>query len=227
MTSPAHKYRLLSDLPESIPIFPLKNVILLPRSNLPLNIYEPRYLQMTDDILGGNRLIGMIQPESGFETELSADIFVPLRTTGCIGRLTEFSETEDGRLLVTLTGICRFDIFNEEKLDLPYRKFNVDYSKYENDLQQGHGEEEVNRESLLHILKTYLQIHELDADWDSINQSSNEFLVNTLSIISPYGAEEKQALLETANLKSRSEVLMALAEMDIASRNDDTGTTIQ
>lgn len=227
MTSPAHKYRLLSNLPESIPLFPLKNVILLPRSNLPLNIYEPRYLQMTDDILGGNRLIGMIQPESGFETELSADIFVPLRTTGCIGRLTEFSETEDGRLLVTLTGICRFDILNEEKLDLPYRKFNVDYSKYENDLQQGHGEEEVNRENLLHILKTYLQIHELDADWDSINQSSNEFLVNTLSIISPYGAEEKQALLETTDLKSRSEVLMALAEMDIASRNDDTGTTIQ
>lgn len=200
---------------------------MLPRSNLPLNIYEPRYLQMTDDILGGNRLIGMIQPESGFETELSADIFVPLRTTGCIGRLTEFSETEDGRLLVTLTGICRFDILNEEKLDLPYRKFNVDYSKYENDLQQGHGEEEVNRENLLHILKTYLQIHELDADWDSINQSSNEFLVNTLSIISPYGAEEKQALLETTDLKSRSEVLMALAEMDIASRNDGTGTTIQ
>ncbi len=227
MTSPAHKYRLLSDLPEIIPLFPLKNVILLPRSNLPLNIYEPRYLQMTDDILGNERLIGMIQPESGFETELSSDIFVPLRTTGCVGRLTEFSETEDGRLLITLTGICRFDILNEEKTDLPYRKFKVDYSRFEKDLEQGFGEEEVDRENLLSILKTYLQLHELDADWDSINQSSNEFLVNTLSIISPYGTEEKQALLETPDLKSRSEVLMALAEMDIASRNDDTGNTIQ
>lgn len=227
MTSPAHKYRLLTDLPDIIPLFPLKNVILLPRSNLPLNIFEPRYLQMTDDVLGTNRLIGMIQPESGFETELSADILTPLRTTGCVGRLTEFSEMEDGRLLITLTGICRFDVLNEEKAELPYRLFKVDYSKYENDLKEGHGEDEVDREQLLSILKTYLQLHELDADWDSIDQSSNEFLVNTLSIISPYGTEEKQALLETPDLKKRSEVLMALAEMDIASRNDDTGNTIQ
>lgn len=227
MTSPAHKYRLLTDLPDIIPLFPLKNVILLPRSNLPLNIFEPRYLQMTDDVLGTNRLIGMIQPQSGFEAELSADVLTPLRTTGCIGRLTEFSETEDGRLLITLTGICRFDVLNEEKADLPYRLFKVDYTKYENDLKEGHGEEKVDREQLLSILKTYLQLHELDADWDSIHQSSNEFLVNTLSIISPYGTEEKQALLETPDLKKRSEVLMALAEMDIASRNDDTGNTIQ
>ena len=182
---------------------------------------------MTDDVLGTNRLIGMIQPKSGFETELSADILTPLRTTGCVGRLTEFSENEDGRLLITLTGICRFDVLNEEKADLPYRLFKVDYSKYENDLKEGYGEEVVDREQLLSILKTYLQLHELDADWDSINQSSNEFLVNTLSIISPYGTEEKQALLETPDLKKRSEVLMALAEMDIASRNDDTGNTIQ
>ena len=137
MTSPAHKYRLLSDLPDTIPLFPLKNVILLPRSNLPLNIYEPRYLQMTDDVLGNERLIGMIQPESGFEAELSSDTFVPLRTTGCVGRLTEFSETEDGRLLITLTGVCRFDILNEEKTDLAYRKFKVDYSRFEKDLEQG------------------------------------------------------------------------------------------
>lgn len=226
-TSTAHRYRLAKDLPEAIPLFPLNGVILLPRSNLPLNIFEPRYLQMTDDVLAGDRLIGMVQPASGVKTDLKGDSKIELRQTGCVGRITEFSEVEDGRMLITLTGVCRFDVTGEIDSDKAYRWFNVSYAKYEDDLLPGFGETKVNRENLLKVLRTYLDIHELDADWDSIHQSSNEFLVNTLSIISPYGPEEKQALLETTDLKNRSEVLIALAEMDIASGDDGSGTSLQ
>ena len=222
------KYRQTSDLPETIPIFPLNSVILLPRSNLPLNIFEPRYLQMTDDVLAGERLIGMIQPlKDDISPDASTENVPALRTTGCAGRITEFSEMDDGRLLITLTGICRFATENECETSKPYRSFKVDYEDFEDDLEPGYGETNVNRETLLNVLKTYLDIHELDADWDSIHQSSNEFLVNTLSIISPYGPEEKQALLESKDLKTRSEVLIALAEMDIAASNDSSGTTLQ
>lgn len=226
-SSIAQKYRLLKDLPETLPLFPLKGVILLPRSNLPLNIFEPRYLQMTDDILAGERLIGMIQPATGANVDLTGKEAVPLRQTGCVGRVTEYSEVDDGRVLITLTGVCRFDIVEELDTDQPYRSFKVNYDKYEDDLLPGFGESKVNRDTLLTVLRTYLNLHELDADWDSIHQSSNEFLVNTLSIISPYGPEEKQALLETKDLKSRSEVLIALAEMDIASSDDGSGSSLQ
>ncbi len=227
-TNLSHRYRLIKDLPQIIPVFPLNGVILLPRSNLPLNIFEPRYLEMTDDVLAGERLIGMIQPDSGKKTSLSTDDEpVPVRQTGCVGRITEFSEMDDGRLLITLTGICRFQISDELSNDKPYRDFQVHYNSYEDDLLPGFGETKVDRETLLKVLKTYLDVHELDADWDSIHQSSNEFLVNTLSIISPYGPEEKQALLETKDLKARSEVLIALAEMDLAAGDDGSGTAIQ
>lgn len=227
MTFTSNKYRLLKDLPETIPLFPINSVILLPRCNLPLNIFEPRYLQMVDDVLANDRLIGMIQPASGAETELSGQVKVPLRQTGCLGRITEFSETNDGCLLINLTGICRFNVNEEIETTKPYRTYNVDFSTFEDDLLPGFGETKVDRENLLHVLRTYLNIHELDADWDSIHQSSNEFLVNTLSIISPYGPEEKQALLETKDLKTRSDVLIALAEMDIASGDDGQGSTLQ
>ncbi|GJM03476.1 MAG: ATP-dependent protease [Rhodomicrobium sp.] len=226
-SSIVHKYRLIKDLPETLPLFPLKGVILLPRSNLPLNIFEPRYLQMTDDILAGERLIGMIQPAAGANTELTGKEIIPLRKTGCAGRVTEYQEVDDGRVLITLTGVCRFDLTEEVETEKAYRSYKVSYNKYEDDLLPGFGEGKVNRDTLLNVLRTYLNLHELDADWDSIHQSSNEFLVNTLSIISPYGPEEKQALLETIDLKNRSEVLIALAEMDIASGDDGSGSSLQ
>ncbi len=226
-TSLVHRYRLSKDLPDTIPVFPLNGVILLPRSNLPLNIFEPRYLKMTDDVLGGNRLIGMIQPNRKSEPDMLKAAPVPIRKTGCVGRITEFSEMDDGRMLITLTGVCRFETTEELENEQPYRTFHVEYNRYEDDLLPGFGETKVDRETLLTVLRTYLDIHELDADWESIHQSSNEFLVNTLSIISPYGPEEKQALLETRDLKTRSEVLIALAEMDIASGDDGSGTALQ
>ncbi len=222
------RYRKLSDLPESIPVFPLDGVILLPRSGLPLNIFEPRYLSMLDEVLASDRIIGLIQPKNSESIGDSpkGDV-VELRTIGCAGRLTAFQETDDGRLLITLTGICRFRLAEEIEDSNPFRTFRVDYAPFEEDLNPGLGEQEVDREHLLSVLKNYLEINELNADWQSINRSSNEFLVNTLSMISPYGPAEKQALLEAKNLAERSEVLVALAEMELASRDDGSEPTIQ
>ncbi len=222
------RYRKLSDLPESIPVFPLDGVILLPRSGLPLNIFEPRYLSMLDEVLASDRIIGLIQPKNSesIGDSPTGDV-VELRTIGCAGRLTAFQETDDGRLLITLTGICRFRLAEEIEDSNPFRTFRVDYAPCEEDLNPGLGEQEVDREHLLSVLKNYLEINELNADWQSINRSSNEFLVNTLSMISPYGPAEKQALLEAKNLAERSEVLVALAEMELASRDDGSEPTIQ
>ena len=181
------RYRKLADLPESIPVFPLDGVILLPRSGLPLNIFEPRYLAMMDEVLGGHRIIGLIQPKTSESIGDSpkGDV-VELRDIGCAGRLTAFQETDDGRQLITLTGICRFRLVTEIEDVNPFRTFQVDYKTFEDDLNPGLGEQEVDREHLLSVLKNYLEINELNADWQSINRSSNEFLVNTLSMISSY-----------------------------------------
>lgn len=221
-------YLKLGDLPKTLKMFPLRGVIMLPRSSLPLNVFEPRYLSLVDDVLAGERLIGFSQPvttEDGPESPEGSDN--PLRTVGGAGRLTAFQETDDGHNLITLTGIARFTITGEEQTDQPYRICNVDWSPYEKDLEQGFGEDEVDRERLLSVLKEYLTVNDLSADWEGINNSSNELLVNTLSMISPYGPEEKQALLEAGDLKTRAEVLVALAEMEIAGNDGGSGSTLQ
>ena len=140
--------------------------------------------------------------------------------------LTAFQEADDGRYLITISGVARFTINGEEQTDYPYRVCSVDWSHHEKDLEQGFGEDEVDRNRLLSVLKEYLKVNDLSADWDGINNSSNELLVNTLSMISPYGAEEKQALLEAGDLKTRAEVLVALAEMEIAG-TESGGSTLQ
>jgi Lon protease-like protein len=222
------RYRKPEDLPERVALFPLRGVILLPGSTLPLNVFEPRYLQLVDDALAADRLIGIIQPHRrAGDTESPEGKEVRLRPVGTVGRLTTFSETEDGRYLITLTGIARFALGAEETTETPYRVARGDFSRFAGDLVHGQGEEDVDRDRLLTVLKTYLEVNKLSADWDSINRSSNELLVNTLSMISPYGPEEKQALLEAENLKKRAEVLVALAEMELATRDDGSGSTLQ
>lgn len=222
------QYRKPEDLPAALPVFPLRGVILLPRSTLPLNVFEPRYLELVNDTLAGNRLLGIIQPVSETEEDESPQgKTFPLRGVGSVGRLTAFSETDDGRILITMTGIGRFDIASEAETATPYRVCAVRYDRFADDLVHGRGEEAVDREGLLRVLRVYLKAHELSADWDSIERSSNELLVNTLSMISPYGPEEKQALLEAPDLKSRAEVLVALAEMELAARDDGSGTSLQ
>ena len=221
------RYTKTKDLPDQVPVFPLSGVILLPRSSLPLNVFEPRYLAMVDDALAGNRIIGIVQPEPGSNPDVPLGNTVALRDVGTFGRITAFSETDDGRCLITLAGIARFDLGEEQSTEMPYRVYSVDMAQYADDLDRGKGEDEVDRPRLLAALKTYLQAHDLSADWSSIERSPNELLVNTLSVISPYGPEEKQALLEAGTLKTRAEVLVALAEMDLAARDDGSGTSVQ
>lgn len=219
------RYRTAADLPASVPVFPLHGCILLPRSSLPLNIFEPRYLSMVDDVIAGNRILGIVQPLGATE-ESPQSKGHPLRQTGCAGRLSAFSETEDGRLLITLTGICRFDIAGETGTAKPYRICDADYRPYVKDLVRGHGQDAVNWPRFLEVLKDYLEARKLSADWDSIQRSPTELLINTLSMISPYGPEEKQALLEAPDLKTRAEILMALAEMEIAAPGSGPGSSL-
>jgi len=222
------RYRTPNDLPQYLPVFPLQGCIILPRSTLPLNIFEPRYLQMVDDALAGERVIGIVQPHGKTEDEESpVDRRFPLRRTGCVGRITSFNETEDARILITLAGIARFDIVEEISTDKAYRMCEVSYDRFATDLIHGYGQDAVDWDELLRVLKTYLAARQMSADWESIERSPAELLVNTLSVISPYGPEEKQALLEASSLKERSEVLIALAQMEMATTDDDPSSTLQ
>lgn len=222
------RYDRPSDLPPRLALFPLRGAILLPRATLPLNVFEPRYLTMIDDAISGSRMIGIIQP-SGRGDELG-DEESPLgkgfglRRVGCAGRITSFQELDDGRLIITLTGIARFEVLDEATTAKPYRIVSVSYDRFASDLNQGLGEDEVDRPKLLRVLKAYLESNRLKADWNAVLRASNEFLINVLSVMSPYGAEEKQALLEAIDLKTRADVLVALAEMELASGSDGGGT---
>ena len=222
----SERYKGPADVPQRVPVFPLHRAILLPRATLPLNIFEPRYLQMVDEVMSTSRVLAMVQPEGGDE-ESPVDRSLPLRRIGCVGRITGYQELDDGRLLITLTGIARFTLVNEVPLPKPYRICTVSYDRFLRDFEAGAGEDEVDRQGLLKALKTYLEARNLKADWSAVSKSSNETLVNSLSIVSPYGAEEKQALLEAPDLKSRAEMLVALAEMELAAGAGGSGSTLQ
>ena len=221
--APTDRYRHPGDLPQRIPVFPLRGVILLPRAVLPLSIYESRYLKMVADVVAGERIVGIVQPgRTEGEEESPPGKDVGLRSVGCAGRLTAFQELDDDRVLITLTGVARFELASEAPTPKPYRLFEVSYG-FPHDFQEGAGEDLVDRSKLLRVLKSYLEAHKLKADWRAILSAPSEYLVNSLSVVCPYGAEEKQALLEAEDLKTRAEVLMALAEMELASSESGSG----
>ena len=195
------------DLPVTLPIFPLPGVLLLPRGKLPLNIFEPRYLSMTQDALQSDRLIGMVQPRNADETGESPPVF----PVGCAGRITSFSETDDGRYLITLSGLCRFRIERELPLISGYRRVVPDFKSYRADLDAATAPIERNR--LIAALRGYLKQQSISADWDSIDGAPDERLVTTLSMICPFSTSEKQALLEAPCLGERAKVLITLLEM--------------
>jgi len=221
-------YSSPGDLPSIVPIFPLRGAILLPRASLTLNVFEPRYLALVDHALANDRLIGVVQPadETG-STESPRGKSFPVRNVGCVGRITSFNETDDGHEVISLTGITRFELGDELASDTPFRVFAANFLPYADDFIHDLGEDEVDRVRLLSTLWRYLETNGLHADWDRINEAANEQLVNTLSILSPYGSEEKQALLEAGNLKERADALVALAEMELATRDDNSGTSLQ
>lgn len=213
-------YRGPDDLPAVIPVFPLESALMLPRGQLPLNIFEPRYMAMIDDALKGERLIGMIQPSAGDEGPKT------LQPIGCVGRLTQIAETGDGRYIITLTGVARFRIVEELSVTTPYRQCKVDYAPFAGDFTARAGEQEVDRDSLLKALRSFAEATRLQIDWKAIDQAPNEELVNALSMMSPFGPKEKQALLEAPNLKSRAEVLVAITEIELA-RGRNPSSTLQ
>lgn len=223
--SPIDRYRRPADLPPRIPVFPLRGAILLPRATLALNVFEPRYLAMLDDVMSGGRLIGIAQPKGGESAvESPTGRNVELHKVGCVGRVTTYQEMDDGRLVITLTGITRFETIDEAMTALPYRTMSVSYDRFVQDFSKGLGEEQVDREHLLKVLRAYLDANRMSADWGQILKASSEFLVNALSVMSPYGPAEKQALLEAVDLRTRTEVLVALAEMDMAAQGSGGGT---
>lgn len=224
------RYSSIADLPQTLPVFPLGGALLLPRGVLPLNIFEPRYLAMVDAALrAGDRLIGMIQPRDRAGQLAQGDPAArpALHEVGCAGRITAFNETDDGRILMTLTGICRFRVLEELDTVTPFRQVRADFQSFAGDLGAETGEDEVNRSGLLDVLRRYLDANGLQADWDAIERSSNEALVNSLSMISPFGTAEKQAMLEADTLEKRNQILIALAEMALAQTRDDPDTPLQ
>ena len=205
-------YNRPADLPNTLPVFPLPGALLLPRADLPLNIFEPRYLEMISDALSGERIIGIIQPRDDNDTGEKPG----LMAVGCAGRITSYTETPDGRMLVTLTGISRFSIKSELAPKTTYRQVVADFNPFAIDLVMDLGANEVNRPALLTAFKDYLNANNMSADWSEINTASTEVLVNTLSLLAPYPANEKQALLEAPDLKTRADVLVALTEMALS-----------
>ena len=217
------QYRKASDLPQTLPLFPLSAALLLPGGRMPLNVFEPRYLQMVDDAMSGGRLIGMIQPSlDGRERE---DGEPALCDVGCIGRIVSLNESGDGRYLISLHGVCRFRIAEEMQVKTPFRRCRI--LPFATDLVEDAGAADVDRPGLLKAFRQYLEANQLDADWESVSRADNTTLVNALSMMAPYGPAEKQALLEAVDLKTRAETLVAITEMALAQGRDDGSSRLQ
>jgi len=211
----------VADLPDTIPVFPLPGALLLPRARLPLHIFEPRYLAMLDDTLKtSQRLIGMIQPmDTPGEGEKR------LHTIGCAGRITAFSETEDGRYMITLSGVSRFRITREVSGFSPYLKADVNWSGFERDLGTVEHDAGFDRSSFLALLRRFFDDKGMQTEWESLSQAEDELLINSLSMLCPFDPEDKQALLEAPSLETRRETLVTLIEY--ALRRGDTEDILQ
>jgi len=203
--------RRISDLPDVISVFPLPGALLLPRARLPLHIFEPRYLAMLDDTLKSEiRLIGMVQPR-----EVTGSDEVRLHSIGCAGRLTAFSETEDGRYMITLSGISRFRVVEELDGFQPYRRCKVEWNDFTCDLGKAETDPEFDRSTFLDLLRRYFEGRQLSTDWGSLEEAEDELLINSISMLCPFEPEDKQALLEAPSLTTRRETLFTLLEFDL------------
>jgi Lon protease-like protein len=217
-------YRRTADLPQLIPVFPLDGALLLPGGELPLQIFEPRYLNMVDDVMAGDRVIGMIQTKGGDRSRpILADV-------GCLGRITSYAETADGRYLITLTGVCRFEPGEELNLKTPYRQVRARYDRFAEDLasddEKAEAPEEI-RDRFAKALKRYLNHRDLDIDWETATTAPLEPLVNSLAMGLPFDPAEKQALLEAPHLNDRFDALTTLLEIDGLDDSDDERHSMQ
>ncbi len=205
------------DLPDVIPVFPLPGALLLPRARLPLHIFEPRYLAMIEDCLKTpERLIGMIQPRETPDSDVKL-----LHAIGCAGRLTAFSETEDGRYMITLTGISRFRVKQEISGFAPYRRTEVDWGGFERDLGDEENDCGLQHDAFFRLLKRFFEMHQLSTDWESLEGADDELLINSLSMLCPFEPDDKQALLEAPSLSTRRETLVTLMEFSLRGGDDE------
>ncbi|WP_122468013.1 MULTISPECIES: LON peptidase substrate-binding domain-containing protein [Brevundimonas] len=217
----AHGYIRAGDLPQVIPIFPLDGVLLLPRGQLPLNIFEPRYLNMIDDAMAGDRMIGMIQTQGGSPEAPG------LVSVGCAGRITSFAESSDGRYLITLTGVARFSVLAELPSQAPYRQVRAGFQPFEGDLSGPDDGEGFDREGFFDALRPYLDRRMLEIDWETAEDAPTEALINSLSMALPFEPAEKQLLLEQPGLIDRADCLTALMRIDAAEADDDEPRSVQ
>jgi len=207
----------VTDLPGTLPVFPLPGALLLPRARLPLHIFEPRYLQMLDDALKTpGRLIGMVQPN-----EIAGRAGIGLHTIGCAGRITQFSETEDNRYLITLSGISRFRVLSEVEGFAPYRRCDVTWDGFDRDQGPTEDDTAFDREAFLDLLGRYFEARALSADWETLKDAEDELLINSLSMMLDFDPEDKQALLEAPSLSTRRETLVTLIEFDLRGGEGD------
>lgn len=205
-----------ADLPDTIPVFPLPGALLLPRTRLPLHIFEPRYLQMLDDSLKtSHRLIGMVQPR-----DVPGSTETRLHSIGCAGRVSAFSETEDGRYMITLSGVSRYRVNQQIEGFTPYIRCDVDWNGFERDLEPSDVDPEFDRLPFIDLLERFFEAEQLSTDWDSIKEAEDELLINSLSMLCPFDSEDKQALLEAPSQKTRRETLVTLIEFALRSGTD-------
>jgi Lon protease-like protein len=213
----------LAEVPRTVPVFPLAGALLLPFAQRPLNIFEPRYVEMIDAALAGNRMIGLIQPED--TSEESPRGRATLQAIGCLGRLTHFEESAEGRYFVILEGVCRFEARTELTVMTPYRQFQIDATRFASDFDRTFGEDAVDRDRFLKMMRDYAEFGNFELNWSEIEKTGTADLVNFCCMVSPYGAAEKQLLLEADSLEARAEALIALAEVEMA-RGGDTAATL-
>jgi len=218
------RYLTESDLPETLAVFPLSGILLLSGGHLPLNVFEPRYLSLVDDALKGNRLIGVIQPDLAEPDESPAGS-PDLCSVGTIGRITTFGETGDGRYVIDLAGICRFRVIEELSGAHAYRRVRI--APFMSDLHEPEDDPAVDRTALLKVFRSYLDANKLEVDWEAVSKTTNRMLVNSLAMMAPFGAPEKQALLEAPDLKTRAQTLVAMTEMVLAKAFGDITKTLQ
>lgn len=210
------------DLPRTVPIFPLAGALLLPFAHRPLNIFEPRYVEMIDYALSTDRLVGLIQPVDGsVESPVGP---TPLQPVGCVGRITHFDESAEGRYFIVLEGICRFELIAERPAMTPFRQAAIRADRFVVDFERGYGSETVDRSRFLKMMRDYANFANIDMNWDEINKTDTADLVNFCCMVSPYGAAEKQVLLEAKTLEDRAETLIAMAEFEMAGGSDKSVT---
>jgi len=217
-------YTKAEDISDIVPVFPLTGALLLPSAQMPLNIFEPRYLEMVDDAIRGNKLIGIVQP--CLKSTKSHTEPPKLSKIGCLGRIVAFQESGDGRYLINLAGICRYEIEDELDVNTGYRQCRIKCFKEDLDSMDDKAAD-IDRQSLLSAFKAYLDVNDMDADWDSIANTDTQTLLTALCMMSPFNPAEKQALLEANDLRSRCETLITISQMNIAKQKDDNSSTLQ